>query len=236
MAYDFPDFLPTRQPFNEAIRYFSQVVTSNTTIGSVDLTQFSEVMISANNSDANAIMELQIGWLGGLLDPTPDPVKSVVVGASQFANFRVPTLRQGMQIIVVPHGPVATQGLQVGIYGMNGHTNMYDLYMGKHTLFSGSFGLAANGNTTQFVGPWYNGPVTVSALADNAANAQVVFDYYDGGNASYLEFAQFGMPGQYLNQPQQIFFPPNPVRIRMFNGATAQSVELYVAASGLNGI
>lgn len=236
MAYDYPDFLPTKQPFNEGARYFSQVVTSNATVPAIDTTQYAEVIISVTNLDANAIFELQIGFLASIVDPTPDPIKTVVFGAGQSGNFRVPVLRGQLQIIVVPHGPVATQALEIAEYGITGHVNQYDLYMGKHQILLEQPSLGASGSATFLIPTWYHGPVTVAALADNAANAQVVFDYWEPANGTYIEFTQFGMPGQYANQPQQIFFPPNPVRVRIFNGTTAQSVELYVAASGLNGI
>lgn len=236
MAYDYPDFLPTKQPETEGARFFDALVTSQTTVSAIDTTQYQEVIISVTNLDANAIFELQIGFLASIVDPTPNPIKNVVFLGGQSGNFRVPVLRGQLQIIVVPHGAVATQHLQIAEYGITYHANLYDLYMGHHILFSANPALLANGNTTINIPTWYNGPVVVSALADAAANALVVFDYWDAANQTYIEFAQFGMPGQYLNQPQQITFPPNPTRVRIFNGATAQTVELYITPSAQNGI
>lgn len=236
MAYDFPDFLSSKQASNTLVRIFDQTVTANTTIPAIDLTQFSEVIISVNNEDAAAIMELQIGFLGGILDPTPNPVKSVVFGALQSGMLRVPALREVLQIIAVPHGAVATQHLQVTEYGMLQHVNIYDLYTGPPSLFTFSGALAANGNTTQFISQWYAGPVEIAALGDAAGPCLIVIDYYDGSAGTYKELLQFGMPGQNVNGITRMTFPPNPIRVRIFNGATAQTVEVYIAASALNGI
>lgn len=236
MAYDYPDFLPQKQASNVRIGSFDATVTGVVTIPAVDLTPFQEALIFVTNLDASAIMELTIGFLGGLIDPTPDPMKTIVFNGGQSGAIRVPALRETMQILVTPHGAVATQHLQVGIYGMIAHTHMYDLYTGTPTLFSASPALAANGNATELVTTWYAGPVEVAVLTDNAANCLVVFDYYDAGAGSYIEFAQYGMAGQYANGSLRITFPPYPVRIRFFNGATAQTVEIYITPSAVSGI
>ena len=236
MAYDYPDFLPQKQASNVLVRSYDATVTGVVTIPAVDLTPFTEALIFVTNSDAAAIMELTIGFLGDFIDPTPNPMKTIVFNGSQSGAIRVPALRETLQIIVTPHGAVATQHLQVGIYGMIGHTHMYDLYTGTPTLFSASPALAANGNATELVTTWYAGPVEVAVLTDNAANCLVVFDYYDAGAGSYIEFAQYGMAGQYANGSLRITFPPYPVRIRFFNGATAQTVEIYITPSAVSGI
>ena len=236
MAYDYPDFLPQKQASNVLLQSYDATVTGVVTIPAVDLTPFQEALIFVTNLDAAAIMELAIGFIGGLIDPTPNPVKTVVFNGGQSGAVRVPALRESMQIIVMPHGAVATQHLQVGIYGMVAHTHMYDLYTGTPTLFSASPALAAGGNATEFVTTWYAGPVEVAVLTDNAANCLVVFDYYDATAGSYIEFAQYGMAGQYANGSLRITFPPYPVRIRFFNGATAQTVEIYITPSAVSGI
>lgn len=236
MAYDYPDFLPQKQASNVLIRSFDATVTGVTTIPAVDMTPFQEAVIFVTNLDTAAIMELAIGFLGGLVDPTPDPVKTIVFNGSQSGAIRVPALRESLQIIVTPHGAVATQHLQVGIYGMIAHSHMYDLYTGTPVIFSASPALGANGSSTQLVTTWYAGPVEVAVLADSAATCLVVFDYYDAGVGSYIEFAQFGVPGQYINGSMRMTFPPYPVRIRFFNGPTAQTVEIYITPSAVSGI
>ena len=236
MPYDFPDFLPSKQPSNTNVRVFDQTVTSTQTIAAIDTTPYDSIIIFGNNEDAGAIMELQIGFLGGILDPTPDPVKSIVFNPGQSGSIRVPPMRAQLQILVVPHGPVATQHFQVTEYGLGFAAKMYDLYTGPPKLFSASPAIAANGNTTLFVTQWYAGPVEIAALADAAGPALIVFDYYDAGAGSYVELLQFGMLGQNVNTIARMTFPPNPIRIRIFNGATAQTVEVYVTASVLNGI
>lgn len=236
MAYDFPDFLSTKQASNTTARVFDQTVTANTTIPAIDLTQFSEVIISGNNEDAGAIMELQIGFIASVVDPLPNPVKSIVFGPGQSGSIRVPALREQLQIIVVPHGPVATQHMQVSEYGMAQHVNMYDLYTGVPLLLSYSHAFAIGGTSTVPIVPWYSGQVQITALADSADPCLVVFDYYDAALAAYVEFAQIGTLGQYLNQPQVLTFPPNPIRCRFFNGSTAQTVEMYISPSASNGI
>lgn len=236
MAYDYPDFLPQKQVSNVLLRDLDQVVTGVTTIAAVDMTPYQEAYIFVTNLDAGAIMELTIGFLGGLVDPTPDPMKTIVFNPGQSGAIRVPALRSAMQILVTPHGPVATQHLQVGIYGVTGHTHMYDLYTGTPVVFSDSPSLSANGSATLFVDTWYAGPVEVSVLTDSAADCTVVFDYYDASAGSYIEFAQLGVSGQYANGSVRITFPPYPVRIRFFNGATAQSVEIYITPSAVSGI
>ena len=236
MAYDYPDFLPQKQASNVRIGGIDQTITGSTTIPAVDLTPFQEAMIFVKNLDAAAIMQLTIGFIGGLVDPTPNPMKDIVFNGGQSGAIRVPALRETMQIIVTPHGAVATQHLQVGIYGVTGHTNMYDLYTGTPVLFSATPALAVSGNATEFVTTWYAGPVEVAVLTDNAADCLVVFDYYDAGAGSYIEFQQFGMVGQYANGSLRMTFPPYPIRIRFFNGATAQTVEIYITPSAVSGI
>ena len=236
MAYDYPDFLPQKQASNVRIQTYDATVTGVITIPAVDLTPFQEALIFVTNLDTAAIMELAIGFIGGLIDPTPNPVKTVVFKGGQSGAIRVPALRESMQIIVTPHGAVATQHLQVGIYGMVAHTHMYDLYTGTPVVFSTSHALAANGNATDLLTTWYAGPVEVAALADSAGTCLVVFDYYDATAGSYIEFAQYGVKGQYLNEPQRITFPPYPVRVRFFNGPTAQTVEIYITPSAVSGI
>lgn len=236
MPYDFPDFLPSKQPSNTNVRVFDQTVTSTQTVAAIDTTPYDSIIVFGNNEDAGAIMELQIGFLGGILDPTPDPVKSIVFNPGQSGSIRVPPIRAQLQILVVPHGPVATQHFQVSEYGLGFEAKMNDLYQGPIKLFSASPALAANANTTLFVSQWYAGPVEIGALGDNGGPAVVVFDYYDAGAGSYVEFMQLGMLSQNSNTVVPMTFPPAPVRIRIFNGATAQTVEVYVAASVRNGI
>lgn len=236
MAYDYPDFLSTGQPSNTLVGFLDQVVTSNTPVGTVDLTQFCEVVIFFNNKDAAAIFELQVGLFTGIPDPTPTVQNSPVVGPGQSGSIRVPAIRMQLGIIVVPHGPAATQHLQVSMYGVVNHVNMYDLYYGKHQIFAQSFALAANGNNTIPLAQWYAGPVEVCALGDSAGPCLIAFYYYEAANNTYIEFAQFGVTGQNVSGVTRLTFPPNPVEFRVFNGSTAQTVEVYIAPSVLNGI
>lgn len=233
MAYDFPDFLPSRQPVVEPQRFFDATVTVQTTIPAIDCTIFDEVVISVTNLDAGAIFELQIGLITAIVDPTPVPVYNVVFNPGQSGHFRIPCLRQQLQIIVVPHGPVATQHLQVAEYGMTSHTSLYDLYNGKHLIFQESPALGANGTNTTVIPTWYHGEAMLSVNADAPANAQIVLDYWESANGTFLQFAQFGIAGLFANQPQRVTFPPNPVRVRLFNGATAQTIDVFITASSL---
>lgn len=236
MPYDFPDFLPSKQPSNTNVRVFDAVVTSTQTIAAIDTTPYDSIIIFGNNKDAAAIMELQIGFFGNITDPTPTQNKSIVFNPGQSGSIRVAPLRSQMQILVVPHGAVATQHFQVSEYGLGFPATIADLYVGPIKLFSASPALAANGNTTLFPAQWYSGPVEVGALGDAGGPALIVFDYYDAGVGSYVEFMQYGMLSQNTNTVVQMSFPPAPVRIRIFNGATAQTVEVYVSASVMNGI
>lgn len=137
-----------------------------------------------------------------------------------------------MQYTITPDTGSHTFGTVWNIYGSVPQFTTYQTKGAGWQNMSFSQALAANATFTSSIRPWYEGEVLLNATASAGGACKGDIYYHDPNGNFDQHFYSFNVPASGNLVPNKIWLPPYHTKVKLSNGASAQTVAVEMIPAG----
>jgi hypothetical protein len=187
------------------------------------------VRIGFFNDDGIAVDTIQVTWTDDAAGLIPAGRNTIVIGPGDQGGTTLPVLAPFIGISYSSNVN-ATASTRILVYGTSSDgTKALHTDTVNYLLAGTAPNLAANGSTPLAgMAFWYTGWAQVMAVTGSGGPAFLVLSHRTTTGAN-VQHMQVGASSQATAMPQYVFMPPNPNFYQIFNGSTAQIVQIAIS-------
>lgn len=228
---DFKDFSTLSEWHANGI--LSQLVTLPGQINTplTDVSMYSSLVVYFKNNDPATYVRLDAIWESFVLTGNDIPFQSIAVAPNSSGRWRIPVLENVVSFQSIDLTGPGGSSFEITVTGTTEHTDGYETFGSEDVLYQASTVMAANSNAVIGPFPWYNGRVYATVQADSSGPGFLEFQQYSYTANAWKKYGALPFTNLFSPMAQPFAFPRAPVRGALNNGATAQTVEVFIVAS-----
>lgn len=228
-AYGYPDWQRGATEFSYSL--FSDLLHVTTTgkrYGPQYMGNWPYLRIGFNNGDSVAVDKVKVTWTDDAAGSVPSGINEIVFGSGDTGGTTLPVLGP-FATIDLNSNVNATLNTRFLVYGTNTPPPALNTNGINYEMVFDSTAYTANQSRGPFgLNFWYTGRAQVMASAFLGGPATILLQYVKA-DGSLNNFMRFGGQFQAAQTPQIFYMPPYPVFYSVFNGSTAQTIELSIS-------
>lgn len=228
---DFKDFSTLSEWHANGVLSNSVVLPGQINTPLTDVSMYSSLVVYFQNSDPATYVRLDAIWESFVLAGNDIPFQSIAVAPNSSGRWRIPVLENVISFQSIDLAGPGGHLFEVTVTGTTAHADEYETFGSEDVLYQASSVVAANSALTIGPFPWYNGRVYVTAQADGSGPGFIEFQQYSYVANAWKKFGALPFTNLFTPMAQPFAFPRAPVRAVINNGATAQTIEVFVVAS-----